>query len=343
MEDIKALDLEALQNKLTSFGFPKYHAKQIFNWIYKKGVLDFAQMSDLSQGLRDKLKENFYISGLEIVKKVKSSDGTKKLLLKLADDNFIEAVIIPINDRLTACVSTQVGCKFACCFCASGMGGFKRNLSCPEILDEVLLLEKEVLPKRLTNLVFMGTGEPLDNYEEVLKAAKAINSSLGFNMGARKISISTSGVIPGIRKLAAEGMQIELSVSLHAAEDKLRSKLMPVNKKYPLKELIQACKEYSEKTNRQVTFEYILIKGLNADLENAQLLVKLLSGYKLAKVNLIPSNPVNELKLEAPDKTDILLFKDYLFKHGVNVTLRRERGRDIEAACGQLRLRYEKK
>jgi len=343
MQDIKELTLKELEDKLKTFGVQKYHAKQIFSWIYKKSVLDFAQMSDLPKDLRDKLKDNFFITGSKIVKRVKSSDGTKKLLLRLADANFIEAVIIPINDRLTGCVSTQVGCKFACRFCASGMGGFKRNLSCSEILDEVLLLEKEVLPDRLTNLVFMGTGEPLDNYEETLKAARAINSSLGFNMGARRISISTSGVIPGIRKLATEGLQIELSVSLHAAEDKLRSELMPVNKKYPLKELIETCKEYSEKTNRQVTFEYILIKGVNSDLKNARLLVKLLSGYKLSKVNLIPSNPVNELALEAPDKTDILLFKEYLVKERVNVTLRRERGADINAACGQLRLRYAEK
>ncbi|MFA5287384.1 MAG: 23S rRNA (adenine(2503)-C(2))-methyltransferase RlmN [Candidatus Omnitrophota bacterium] len=343
MQDIKELSLKELEDKLKTFGVQKYHAKQIFSWVYKKSALDFSEMSDLPKDLRDKLKDNFFITGTEIVKRVKSNDGTKKLLLRLADASFIEAVIIPINARLTGCVSTQVGCKFACRFCASGMSGFKRNLSCPEILDEMLLLEKEVLPKRLTNLVFMGTGEPLDNYEEVLKAAKTINSSLGFNLGARRISISTSGVIPGIRKLASEGLQIELSVSLHAADDKLRSELMPVNKKYPLKELIETCKEYSEKTNRQVTFEYILIKGLNSDLKNARLLVKLLSGYKLSKVNLIPSNPVNELKLEAPDKTDILLFKDYLVKQGVNVTLRRERGGDIEAACGQLRLKYAEK
>jgi len=343
MQDIKELALKELEDKLKVFGFQRYHAKQIFSWIYKKSILDFAQMSDLPKDLRDKLKSNFFITGSEIVKRVKSHDGTKKLLLKLADANFIEAVIIPINDRLTGCVSTQVGCKFACSFCASGMSGFKRNLSCSEILDEVLFLEKEVFPGRLTNLVFMGTGEPMDNYEEALKAARIINSSLGFNMGARRISISTSGVIPGIQKLAAEGLQIELSVSLHAANDRLRSELMPINKKYPLKELITSCKKYSEETNRQVTFEYILIKGVNSDLKNAQELIKLLSGYKLAKVNLIPSNPVNELKLKAPDREEVFLFKDYLVQRGVNVTLRRERGGDINAACGQLRLNYAKK
>ena len=342
MQDIKELTLVELEEKLKVFGFPRYHAKQIISWIYKKSILDFSQMSDLPKDLRDKLREAFFVTGLKIVKQFKSSDGTRKLLFQLPDANLIEAVIIPINDRVTGCVSTQAGCKFACRFCASGLTGFKRNLTCSEIIEEVLFLEKELLPGTLRNVVFMGTGEPLDNYAQVLKAARIINSPAGFNIGARRISVSTSGVIPGIRRLATEGLQIELSVSLHAANDKLRSKLMPINKKYPLKELIAVCKEYSAETKRQVTFEYILIKGVNSSLKDAQELVKLLSGYKLAKVNLIPANSVNELKLEAPDKEGILSFKDYLVKQGVNVTLRRERGSDINAACGQLRLDYVK-
>lgn len=344
MEDIKALDLEGLQKRLTTFGFPKYHARQILSWIYKKGATDFAQMSDLAQGLRERLKESFYISSLEIADRLVSSDRTKKIIFKLKDASIIEGVMIPSKDRATACVSTQVGCKFACRFCASGISGFKRNLTHLEVIDEVLSLKREALPDKLTHLVFMGTGEPLDNYEEVMKAIKIINSPLGLNIGARRITISTSGIIPGIQKLAGEGLQIELSVSLHAANDELRSRLMPINKKYPLKSLIGSCKEYSAKTNRQVTFEYILIKGLNSDLKDAQDLVKLLSGWKLAKVNLIPSNPVSELGgLEAPEKREVMLFRDYLEKQGLNVTLRKERGEDISAACGQLRLRYAKK
>ena len=343
MLDVKELTLKELEEKLRSFGSQAYHAKQIFTWIYKKATLDFAQMSDLPKDLRDKLKENFYISGLEVVKRLESSDGTRKLLFKLKDENLIEGVIIPAKGRVTACISTQVGCKWACSFCASGLKGFKRDLSYPEIIDEVLNLKKESLPFTLTHLVFMGTGEPLDNYAQVLQAVKIINSPLGFNIGARRITISTSGVIPGIQKLAGEGLQIELSVSLHAADEGLRSRLMPINKKYPLKELIQACKDYSAKTNRQITFEYILIKGLNLGLADAQGLVKLLQGWKLAKINLIPSNSISELKVEPPDKKDILLFKDYLFKQGINVTLRKERGEDINAACGQLRLSYAKK
>lgn len=343
MDDIKALSLETLQSKLMSFGYPRYHARQIFNWIYKKGAVDFAQMSDLAQGLRDKLQENFCISGLEIVDQLKSSDGTKKMLFKLKDFSIVEGVMIPSRGRATGCISTQVGCKFGCRFCASGVSGFKRNLTYLEIIDEVLALKREALPDNLTHLVFMGTGEPLDNYGEVMKAIRIINSVDGLNIGARRITISTSGIIPGIQKLAGEGLQIELSVSLHAADDDLRSSLMPVNKKYSLKELISSCKEYSVKTNRQITFEYILIKGLNSDLKSAQDLVKLLGGWRLAKVNLIPSNPIAELKIEVPERKDILLFKDYLEKQGLNVTLRKERGEDINAACGQLRLGYEKK
>lgn len=343
MQDIKELTLKELEGKLVTLGAKPYHARQINAWIYQKAALDFAQMSDLSQGLREQLKENFYIIGSKVVKKFISRDKTQKLLLQLKDGNLIEAVLIPSEERATGCVSTQVGCKYACRFCASGLAGFKRNLSSLEIIDEVLHLKKACLPDKLTHLVFMGTGEPLDNYVEVLKAVKMINSASGFNIGARRITISTSGVVLAIQKLAGEGLQVELSVSLHAANNDLRSKLMPINKQYPLKELIQACKEYSAKTNRQITFEYSLIKGLNSGLENAKELSALLAGWKLAKVNLIPANPVKELKVEPADPKTIFSFKDHLERQGVNVTLRRERGEDIHAACGQLRMQYGKK
>jgi len=343
MQDIKSLSLLELEECLKAFGAKSYYAKQIFSWIYKKSVLDFDQMSDLPQELRNKLKENFYITSLKIVKCLRSSDGTKKFLFELKDGNSIEAVVIPSERRVTGCVSTQVGCKGGCSFCASALSGFIRNLTFSEIIDEALYLKKESLPAKLTNLVFMGTGEPLDNYDEVIKAVRIINSPDGLNIGARKITISTSGIIPGIQKLAREGLQIELSVSLHAADDELRSKLMPINIKYPLKDLISDCKDYSIKTNRQITFEYILIKGLNSSLEDARGLVNLLKGWNLSKVNLIPSNSIDELKIEPPDFRDIMSFKNYLVKNGIMVTLRKERGKDINAACGQLRLNYEKK
>jgi len=342
MQDIKELSLEELEVKLASLGSPKYHAKQIFNWIYQKGAFEFSSMSDLPQALRVTLADSFYILGLELAELQKSTDGTAKFLFKLKDNSLIEAVSIPAGERLTGCISSQVGCKFACRFCASGLKGFKRNLSAGEILDEALYLKNNSRNEPLTHIVFMGTGEPLDNYENVLKAIRVINNPDAFNIGARRLTISTCGIIPGIKRLQDEDLQVELSISLHSADDRLRSEIMPVNKKYPLAGLIKCCHEYIAKTNRQITFEYILIKGLNADKESAQKLAGLLKGLRLAKVNLITANPIPELKITPPEKAEIDSFKERLFKAGINVTLRRERGQDISAACGQLRLKHEK-
>jgi 23S rRNA (adenine2503-C2)-methyltransferase len=342
MQDIKELSLKDLENKLLAWELPKYHAKQIFSWIYQKGAFDFGSMSNLPLALRKKLIGEFYILGLEIADLQKSSDGTTKFLFELKDKNLVEAVNIPAARRATGCISSQVGCKFSCQFCASGLKGFKRNLTVGEILDEVLYLKNNIQGAGLTHIVFMGTGEPLDNYDNVLKAIRIINCPDAFNIGARRITISTSGIIPGIHKLATEDLQIELSISLHAACDKLRSQIMPVNKIYPLADLIKCCHEYTAKTNRQITFEYILIKGLNCGLGAAQDLVNLLKDLRLAKVNLIPANPIPELEIFSPSKAQIEAFKEYLFKSGINVTLRQERGQDIDAACGQLRLRHGK-
>jgi 23S rRNA (adenine2503-C2)-methyltransferase len=339
-QDIKNLDFAQLQEYLREHKQPAFHAGQVFGWIYKKGVRTFSEMSDLSAALRKKLDEDFYIYGTRIYKKLDSIDGTQKFLIELNDANLIESVSIPTERRVTGCISSQVGCKYACRFCASGLVGFKRNLSCGEMLEEVLLLNAA---KKLTHIVFMGTGEPLDNYDELLKAIRIINSAEALTIGARRITISTCGVIPGIKRLAQEDLQVELSVSLHSANDLTRSMLMPANKVFPLKELISVCGEYIKKTKRQVTFEYILIKGRNSDLQSAQKLATILKPLRLCKVNLIPANPVKELNLEPPGKLEMLLFKDRLLKQGLNVTLRKERGRDIDAACGQLRLRHEKK
>ncbi|MFH1442366.1 MAG: 23S rRNA (adenine(2503)-C(2))-methyltransferase RlmN [Candidatus Omnitrophota bacterium] len=378
-KNIKDFSLPELEQMLLDFGYQKFNARQIFSWIYKKQIDDFDKMSDLPAGLRVLLKKNFISSAVFVKDKLQSYDGTRKLLFELCDKNLIEGVIIPTRDWITGCVSTQAGCKYNCSFCASGVAGFKRNLTVAEIIDEVLCLKKNSVnnsqddcviarsettkqsqrvtrllrpfrarndtkeaQRGLTHLVFMGTGEPFDNYANVLKAVRIINSAEGFNIGARRITISTSGLIQGIEKLAKEGLQIELSVSLHAADDKTRSLLMPVNKIYPLRDLLNACKKYIRQTNRQVTFEYILIKGLNSDLQSAQKLGKLLKGMN-CKVNLIPANPIEQIKIYPPAKPDILSFEDSLLKSGVNVILRRPRGQDIEAACGQLRLKYEKK
>jgi len=341
MQDITGLSFDELKELLVKFGQHDYHTQQIFSWVYKKGIIEFDKMSDLSRDLRERLKDNFSICDLELAEIQESTDGTQKFLFRLKDGNFIEAVAIPTEKRLTGCISAQVGCKFACRFCSSGLLGFKRNLDTGEIINEVLYLKNNSCGKLLTHIVFMGTGEPLDNYDNVLKAIRIINSGYGLNIGARRITISTCGIIPAIKRLAGEGLQIELSVSLHAGDDETRLKLMPINKIYPLKELIPACREYIKKTNRQITFEYVMVKGINSHLQDAMKLCKILKGLD-CKINLIPFNPVKEGKFYPPDKGDILLFKERLLKSGVNVTLRKSRGQDIEAACGQLRLRYEK-
>jgi 23S rRNA (adenine2503-C2)-methyltransferase len=339
MQDIKELGLSELKNKLCLWQYPDFHAAQIFHWIYQSGILEFAKMTDVPAGLREKLEENFSLGNLKLKEIMASHDGTEKFLLELNDGHVIEAVMIPAEERATGCVSTQVGCKFGCLFCASGIGGFKRNLTAAEILEEILYLKYNSKGKNLTHLVFMGMGEPLDNYDNVLKAIRTVNSKQGLGIGARRITVSTCGIIPGIERLMDEKMQIELSVSLHGADDKTRSLLVPVNKKYPLGELIAACREYIKTTNRQITFEYVLIKDVNSGLPSAQKVSRICKILKTCKINLIPVNPVREKNIHPPNKLEILLFRDWLLKSGVNVTLRKARGQDILAACGQLRLR----
>ena len=341
-QSIYSLNQEGLKSILTQWGLPAFHSRQIFAWLYKKKTESFSAMSNLPAVLRQRLQENFFFSELELKKRLASSDGTEKFLLKLSDGNLIEAVAIPAAGRVTACLSTQAGCKYACKFCASGKLGFKRNLDASEIIAELLLLMKHSAHPKITHIVFMGVGEPLDNYANLLKAIRIINDKDGLNIGARRITISTCGVVPGIKRLSQEGLQVELSVSLHAATDEKRSLLMPVNKKYPLKELIQTCREYIQETNRQITFEYVLIRGFNSSLQDAEVLSKIMQGLRLAKVNLIPSNIVEGNVVLPPEKAAVMSFRDYLIKKGVPATLRKARGEDIEAACGQLRLRYEK-
>lgn len=337
--DIKNYTLEELENIFKDWQRPIYHAGQVFSWIYQKRVFSFDKMSNLSLDLRNRLKENFVFKSLGLIKSQESADASKKFLFRLEDGNYIESVLIPAEGRNTACLSTQVGCKYACSFCASGQLGFKRNLEAWEIIIQVLEIQRILKDKKVSHIVFMGTGEPLDNYENVLKAIRIINTQEGLNIGARRITISTSGVIPGIEKLSQEGLQVELSVSLHGSEDKTRSALMPINKKYHLQELISACRKYVCLTKRQVTFEYVLIKGVNCSKEDVGNLVKLFKGWN-AKVNLLMYNPVKELSYAAPSKVELSKFRQLLEKAGLVVTLRKSRGQDIEGACGQLRVKY---
>ncbi|MFA5146246.1 MAG: 23S rRNA (adenine(2503)-C(2))-methyltransferase RlmN [Candidatus Omnitrophota bacterium] len=336
--DIKDLSKKELEDALEKLGARRYRAAQVWSWLYKRGAGSFDKMSDLPEDLRRKLKEAFHITRLVLLDSRRSSaDGTVKYLFKLEDGNTIETVFIPEGRRGTICLSSQVGCKFRCSFCASAPFGFVRNLRASEIIDEVLSVkEKNPLPG-LTNLVFMGIGEPLDNYANLMKAVRVLNDKDAFGIGARKITISTCGMIPKIKKLEEEGIQVELSVSLHSADDRVRSGLVPINTKYPLAELIDTCREYTAVTGRIVTFEYVLLKGINSSEDDALKLVSLLKGLN-CKVNTIAYNQIKAKGFEPPSAREIKLFIETLKAGSVQVTHRKSKGEDIDAGCGQLRI-----
>lgn len=336
--DIKNLSKAELQDTLKDIGAESYRTKQIFRWLYKAGVRSFDEMTDLPDELRGRLKDRFHITRPVMLDSRRSaSDGTTKYLLKLEDSGTIETVFLPDRGRATICLSTQVGCKFACSFCASAPFGFVRSLKSSEILDEVIFIKRGNPGANITNLVFMGIGEPFDNYDNVMGAVRILNDPDAFHIGARKITISTCGVIPGIKRLSEEGLQIELSVSLHSADDDIRSKLVPINKRYPLCDLIDACKKYVKDTGRVITFEYILIKGANASHDDAMKLVKLLKGMN-CKVNTIAFNRIRLKEYTEPSASDIRGFLKTLRDNGINATHRKSRGEDIDAGCGQLRI-----
>lgn len=292
-------------------------------------------MTNLPESLREKLKEKFDLHVFKIIKKQESKDGTKKYLFDVLDNNAIESVLMEYKHGKTICVSSQIGCKMGCKFCASTGVKFARNLEAGEIVEQLLAVERDE-KIRISNLVFMGIGEPLDNYDNVMKAIKLLNHPKGINMGARHISISTSGLVPNIYKLADENMQCTLSISLHSSSDEKRSSMMPVNNLYNIQELMQACKYYIEKTNKRISFEYALAKDNNDNLKDAEDLVKLLKGM-LCHVNLIPINKIEGGKFTKSSNENIIKFRDYLNDHRIVATIRRELGSDIDAACGQLR------
>lgn len=338
MKEIYSLSYDELVDYVKDRGYKAYKAKQIYNWLYKKRVIDFSNMTDISKDLIDHLKTEFYIENLELVDRRVSSDGTQKFLFKLKDDNLIETVLMVFDYGMSACISTQVGCNMGCKFCASGILKKERDLTSGEILGQVVWLQRylDKDDKRLSNLVVMGTGEPFDNYDNLMKALKTINDPLGLEIGARHISISTCGIAPMIERFAKENVQYNLAISLHASNDELRSKLMPINKAYPLKELFSALKIYSKDNNRRLTLEYLLLDGINNDVKNADELAKLLKGMN-AYINLIPYNTVEEKDFKSCSDRKALEFYDLLKKRGVAVTLRQRKGDDINAACGQLR------
>jgi 23S rRNA (adenine2503-C2)-methyltransferase len=336
--DIKDLSKAELGKALEALGAEPYRAGQIFRWLYRSGAKRFDDMTDIPAALRERLKAKFHITHLATLdSKSSRADDTAKYLFRLEDGNTIEAVYLPEPRRTTVCVSSQVGCKFSCSFCASAPFGFVRNLKSSEILDEVLSVRALKPSKAITNVVFMGIGEPLDNYDNVMKAVRVINDPDGLGIGARRITISTCGIIPGIRKLSAEGVQVELSVSLHSADDAKRSVMVPANKRYPLKGLIDACKEYTEATGRVITFEYVLIGSLNSSEEDALMLAGLLKGLK-CKVNAISYNKIKAIDFEEPPARSVALFMKTLRGRGISATHRKSKGDDIDAGCGQLRI-----
>ena len=335
MKNIKDYNLEDLKQEMLSIGEKPYRAEQIFKWIYIDKVKTFEEMTNLSLDLRKKLEENYTICNFKILKKQESSDGTKKYLFDVLDGNAIESVLMEYNSWKTICVSSQIGCKMGCKFCASTGIPFVRNLTSGEIVEQILAVEQDI-QGRISNVVFMGIGEPLDNYENVIKAIKIINNPKGINIGARHISVSTSGLVPRIYDLANENIQCTLSISLHATTDEKRSSMMPVNNRYNIAELMQACRDYIKITNKRISFEYALAKDNNDNLEDAKELVNLLKGM-ICHVNLIPINKIENGKFTKSSNENIIKFRDYLNEHGIVATIRRELGSDIDAACGQLR------
>lgn len=335
MKNIKEYNLDELKNEMEALGEKKYRAEQIFKWLYIDKVKEFDEMTNLSIELREKLKQNYTMCNFKILKKQESIDGTKKYLFDVLDGNAIETVLMEYHHGKTICVSSQIGCKMGCKFCASTGIKFIRNLSSGEIVEQVLAVEQDIGDK-ISNIVFMGIGEPFDNYDNVMKAIKIINNQKGLNIGARHISISTSGLVPMIYKFADEELQCTLSISLHATNDEKRSKMMPINNRYNIKELMEACRYYINKTNKRISFEYALAKDNNDNLEDAKELVKLLKGM-LCHVNLIPINKIENGSFTKSSNENIIKFRDYLNEKGIVATIRRELGSDIDAACGQLR------
>ena len=335
MKNIKDYDLEDLKQELIELGEKAFRAEQIFKWLYVDKVKSFDEMTNLSLELREKLKVNYNICNFKILKKLESSDGTKKYLFDILDGNAIESVLMQYHYGKSICVSSQVGCKMGCKFCASTGIPFIRNLSSGEIVEQILAVEQDI-GEKISNVVFMGIGEPLDNYNNVIKAIRILNNQKGLNIGARHISVSTSGIVPRIYDLAKENIQCTLSVSLHASNDETRSSMMPINNRYNIEELMKACKDYIKITNKRISFEYALARDNNDNLDDAKMLVKLLKGM-LCHVNLIPINKIENGKFTKSSNENIIKFRDYLNDHGIVATIRRELGSDIDAACGQLR------
>lgn len=338
--DIKSMTESQIEELITDLGQPKFRAGQIFKWLHQ-GVCSFEEMTNLPLDLRQKLERECYVADVKIVKRLESAiDGTVKYVYELYDGEYIESVLMKYEHGYTVCISTQVGCRMGCSFCASGLGGLCRNLTASEMLAQIMAAERDN-NVRVSNVVMMGMGEPLDNFENSVRFLQLVSCDKGMNIGLRHISLSTSGVVSGIEKLKDYNFPITLSVSLHAPFDDIRSSMMKVNNRWNIEQLLKACKEYQKVTTRRISFEYALIEGVNDTNECALQLAKILKGI-MCHVNLIPANPVKENSFKKPDKNKILNFKRQLEKLGVNATVRRTLGADIDASCGQLRRKISK-
>ena len=338
MLDLKSMTLEEITSLLKEWGEPAFRGKQVFRWLHR-GVTSFEDMSDLSKTLRDKLAENCFITAPQVERKqVSKLDGTVKYLWRLGDENCVETVLMRYHHGNTVCISSQVGCRMGCRFCASTLDGLERNLTPSEMLDQIYAIQRDT-KKRVSNVVVMGTGEPLDNYENLLRFLQLISDENGLHISQRNITVSTCGIVENMRRLADEKLQITLALSLHGSTQEKRQELMPVAKKYAMDEVLDACRYYFDQTGRRITFEYSLVGGVNDTEADAENLCRLVGGLN-CHVNLIPVNPIKEREYTASKRRDVQSFQTRLEKRHINATVRREMGRDIDGACGQLRRRF---
>lgn len=339
--DILSMTFEELSDEFVKLGFPKFRAKQIYEWLHKHLAADYDEMSNIPKNLREDLKEKFPILNCAIEKKqVSKIDGTVKYLFRLHDGDYVESVVMKYKYGYTICVSSQVGCKMGCAFCASTLGGFQRSLNAGEILSQLYTAQKDI-GERISHIVLMGMGEPLDNFDNVMRFIELVTDERGVNISMRNISLSTCGIIPGINELLDKHLQLTLSISLHAPNNEIRSQIMPVNKKYPVDDLLKVCRKYTKETSRRISFEYSMLSGFNDTDECAKLLASKLKGM-LCHVNLIPVNEVAESPYKPSTPERIEKFIEILSKSGINATVRRKLGSDIDASCGQLRQKENK-
>lgn len=336
--DLKSLSQRAVESFIKDAGLPSFRSRQILHWIYERYAQAFEEITELSKKLREELAEKAYISNLTLLNRMTSHDGTEKFLFGLEDGETIESVLIPDEKRLTLCISSQVGCAMGCVFCLTGKTGLKRNLGPHEIVDQVISVNRMILPRRITNIVLMGMGEPLANFDNVVEALIRLTGVM--MISPRRITLSTAGIVPRIAELGQLRLKVNLAISLNATTDTVRDVIMPINKTYPIKALLDACRKLPLSPTRKITFEYVMLKDINDSIADAKRLVRLLHGIQ-SKINLIPFNPYSDCEYERPDDIAVLRFQEVLAKADMTVIIRKSKGQDILAACGQLKARYK--